>query len=405
MVSPAPANPSPATGTSRGRAVAVGAGMLAVLGGLAVVWGGGDDANAKASASASVAAGQAGGTHAKGGGGGTQAAPVGVEEADAAPRQFSDQTCFPELARFNDAVTLETFRDWAAPLLASEDALIRDYLKAKLAEVIGNDGAKAVQVVDWARDAQGAEFQVLLSGLRDSEAAQRPEVASRLLEAGLDPKLANDRRAGMLSALDTQKHLSPAAMDRMTEFAREAGSEEAGWAATRTLGRVMNRELENHGSASPYLERLATIATDSPDEQIRHLAQTAPLHESPVLDEKMTDRFTRILQSEGNEDGRDATAQVLSMSSDKERVLKLFSDTFPREQSVCVRWALFRFAARTAGRDALPTMAGMATADPRFQALYGTFESLYASGNTDFVRVWNELPDQNPFGCLDRHKD
>ncbi|WP_347402582.1 hypothetical protein [Corallococcus macrosporus] len=379
-----------------------GAGLVAVVAAVGLLWRGGDEAPSASAVTSAVKAARAAGLQGGGGGGG-KASP-GVEEAEAAERRFSDQTCFPELARFNDGVTLETFRDWAAPLLASKDPLVRDYLKSKLAELIGDDAGRAGQVVDWAREAQGAEFKVLLSGLRESDAVQRPQVAARLLEAGLDKGLPLDRRAGMLSALDSQKHLTPEAMDRMAEFARDPASAEAGWAATRTLGRVMTRESEALGDASPYLDRLITIATDSPDEQIRHLAQTAPLHNSPVLDKKTTDRFARILQSEGNEDGRDAAAQVLAMSTDKEQTLKLFADSFNREQSVCVRWALFRFSARVAGREALPVMANMATVDPRFQPLYGTFEALYAQGNVDFIRVWNELPDQNPFGCMDRHQ-
>ncbi|WP_404368646.1 hypothetical protein ACIHQR_04655 [Corallococcus coralloides] len=396
---------TPASGPPRARRVPwvlAGAGLVAVLAAVGLVWRGGDDARAPSAVAAPVKGTQPGGAHG-GGGGAAAAAPAGVAEAEAAERRFSDQTCFPELARFNDGVTMESFRDWAAPLLASKDPLVRDYLKAKLAELIGDDAKKAGQVVDWARDAQGAEFQVLLSGLRGSDAVQKPQVAARLLEAGMDKGLSIARRAGMLSALDTQKHLTPDAMDRMADFARDPASTEAGWAATRTLGRVMARESENLGDASPYLDRLLTIATDAPDEQIRHLAQTAPLHNSPVLDAKTTARFERILRSEGNEDGRDAAAQVLAMSSDKEHVLEMFTDAFQREQSVCVRWALFRFSARVAGRDALPVMANMATVDPRFQPLYGIFETLYAQGHVDFIRVWNELPDQNPFGCMDRH--
>ncbi|RKH00737.1 hypothetical protein [Corallococcus carmarthensis] len=403
MVPSTPTQP-PAPGPSRGRAswVLAGAGLAAVVAAVGLLWRGGDDAPAPSAVAAPVKASRSPGSH--GGGGGAGAAASGVAEAEAAERRFSDQTCFPELARFNDGVTLDSFRDQAAPLLASKDPLVRDYLMSKLSELIGDDAGKAGQVVAWARDAQGAEFKVLLSGLRGSDAVQKPQVAAKLLEAGMDPGLSIERRAGMLSALDSQKRLTPEAMDRMADFARDPASTEAGWAATRTLGRVMARESQNLGDASPYLDRLITIATDSPDEQIRHLAQTAPLHNSPVLDAKTTDRFARILQSEGNEDGRDAAAQVLAMSSDKEQTLKLFADSFNREQSVCVRWALFRFSARVAGRDALPVMANMAAVDPRFQALYGTFETLYAQGNVDFIRVWNELPDQNPFGCMDRHQ-
>jgi hypothetical protein len=69
-----------------------------------------------------------------------------------------------------------------------------------------------------------------------------------------------------------------------------------------------------------------------------------------------------------------------------------------------VRWALFRFAARAAGKDALPVMAEMAITDPRFQGNYQDFERLYASGIVDFDRLWLSLPSDNPHGCLDRHE-
>ena len=48
----------------------------------------------------------------------------GPEEAQSAPRRFAATTCWQDLERFNDHVTLETFRDWAAPLLAAKDPLV-----------------------------------------------------------------------------------------------------------------------------------------------------------------------------------------------------------------------------------------------------------------------------------------
>ncbi|WP_244237809.1 hypothetical protein, partial [Corallococcus llansteffanensis] len=338
-----------------------------------------------------------------GGGGGRGGASQEGAEADAAPRRFESGTCWRDLERFNEQVTLETFRDWAAPLLASRDSVVRAYLKERLTELIGNDAGRAQEVLGWARDAQGKEFQVFLSALRDSEAVQQPQVAARLMAAGLDATLEPGRRAGILSALDTQKRLEPAALDTLTNFAKDPGSGEAGWAATRTLARVMKKDFEKSGNAAPYLDKLLTIGTDSPDEHIRYLAQSMPMHAAPVLDAASTERYSRILTSEGNEDGRDAAAHNLSLSQDKAKVLELFAQTFPREPSVCVRWALFRFSARVAGKDALPVMANMAVVDPRFQPQYRVFEQLYASGVLDFMRVWNSLPDQDPFGCMDHH--
>ncbi|SEU30584.1 hypothetical protein [Stigmatella erecta] len=326
-----------------------------------------------------------------------------AQEAVAAPRRFEATTCWPELERFDGHVTMENFREWAEPLLAAREPLVRDYLKERLTELIGNDAGRAQQVMDWAREAGPKDFKVYLSALRDSEALQLPQVAARLTDMALDGSLAPNQRAGFLSALDTQKRLEPAALTRLADFAKDPVSGEAGWAATRTIARVMKRDFHQSGSLTPYMDTLLTIGAESPDEQIRYLALSMPMHAAPVLDAEATGRYTRILATEGSEDGREAAVHNLSLSQDKAQVLELFGRSFVTEQDVCVRWALFRFAARAAGRDALPVMANMAMTDPRFQPDYQAFERLYASGTLDFVRLWNSLPDQDPHHCLDRH--
>jgi hypothetical protein len=239
--------------------------------------------------------------------------------------------------------------------------------------------------------------------LRDSEAVHLPQIAAQLTELGLDTRVAPERRAGILSALDTQKRLEPAALARLTNFAKDPVSGEAGWAAARTIARVMKKDFKQTGNLGPYMDKLLTIGAESPDEQIRYLGQMMPMHVAPLLDAEATERFAKILATEGNEDGRDAAAHNLSLSQDKEKVLALYAQTFETDPSVCVRWAVFRFASRVAGKDALPLMANMAIQDPRFQPVYQDFERLYASGVLDWVRVWNSLPNQDPFGCLDRH--
>jgi hypothetical protein len=328
-------------------------------------------------------------------------APAG-QAADEAPR-FDATTCWRDLERFNEEVTIETFRAWAAPLLAAGDPLIRDYLKARLAELIGNDAGRASTVLGWARDATPQEFRVFMMALRDSEAVHLPEVAAQLVDMGLDEHIDPQRRAGILSALDTQNQLDPAAMARLASSATNPASGEAGWAAARTIGRVMKRDSKQTGNAEPYLDELLTIGEQSKDEQIRYLGQMMPMHSAPILDAAATDRYAKILATESNESGRDVAAHLLSLSQDKARVLELFLKTFETDPAVCVRWAVFRFAARVAGKDALPVMAKMAIQDPRFKPLYDEFERIYESGVVDWVRVWNSLSNQNPFGCLDRH--
>ena len=259
-------------------------------------------------------------------------------------------------------------------------------------------------MLEWAREAEGRSYGMYLRAVRDSEAVQQPQVAARLMDLGLDGSVPSERRAGILSALDTQKRLTAPMLERLTRFAKDPASGEAGWAATRTIARVMKREHQQRGDIAPYLNDLLTIGAESPDEQIRYLGQMMPMHAAPLLTEEQTARYEKILATEGNEDGRDAAAHNLSLSSDKARVLGLFAKTFETEPSVCVRWALFRFSARTAGKAALPVMANMALSDPRFQAPYRAFEQLYAAGTLDFVRVWQGLPNQDPFHCLDDHE-
>ncbi|EPX58280.1 hypothetical protein D187_004036 [Cystobacter fuscus DSM 2262] len=326
-----------------------------------------------------------------------------AQEAVAAPPRFESTTCWPDLERFNDDVTIDNFREWAAPMLSAREPLVRDYLKERLTELIGNDAGRASQVLGWAREAGPKDAKVYLAALRDSEAIQLPQVAARLMDMSLDGSLEPHQRAGFLSALDTQKRLEPTALTRLANFARDPVSGEAGWAATRTIARVMKRDFNQSGSLAPYMDKLLTIGAESPDEQIRYLALSMPMHAAPVLDAEATERYTRILATEGSEGGREAAVHNLSLSQDRAKVLELFGSSFETEQDVCVRWALFRFAARAAGRDALPVMATMALKDPRFQPDYQAFEQIYASGTLDFVRLWNSLPNQDPHNCLDRH--
>ncbi|GEN08110.1 hypothetical protein MFU01_31470 [Myxococcus fulvus] len=321
------------------------------------------------------------------------------EAVEAAPR-YDATTCWRELERFNDGVSLETFREWAAPLLASRDPLVRMYLKERLTELIGGDAGKAREVLEWTREAGPKEFKVFAMALKDSDAVHLPEVSRRILELGLDVELSPERRAGVLSALDTQKQLSPEALSKLSDFAKDPASGEAGWAAARTIARVMKNDYGRTANAGPYLDSLLTIGTQSLDEHVRYMALSTPMETAPVLDARATDGYAKVLTTEGSPDARGAAAHNLALSEDRTKVLDTFTRAFEPEQDVCVRWALFRFSARAAGREALPVMAKMALIDPRFQPLYQDFERIYASGVVDFERVWNALADQDPLGCL-----
>ncbi|WP_425334808.1 hypothetical protein [Myxococcus stipitatus] len=367
-------------------------GLLIRQGGEGAVLTGPTAASAGAQAAPSRTPRASGGTVAEG----------SVEEAEARAPHYDATTCWRDLERFNEGVSLETFRDWAAPLLSSRDPLVRMYLKERLTELIGNDAGRAGQVLEWTREAGPKEFKVFAMALKDSEAVHHPDVARRLVEMGLDAELDTERRAGLLSTLDTQKQLSPEVLTRLSDFAKDPASGEGGWAAARTIARVMKNDHERTANAAPYLDKLLTIGSQSLDEHVRYMALSTPMETAPVLDARSIDGYSKVLTSEGSPDGRGAAAHNLALSSDPAKVMETFSRAFEPEQDVCVRWALFRFSARAAGRDALPVMAKMALIDPRFQPMYQAFERIYASGVVDFERVWLALPDQDPYGCLHR---
>ena len=278
-----------------------------------------------------------------------------------------------------------------------------EYLKGRLGELIGDDEGRASEVLGWARGAGAAEFKLLMGGLRSSKAL--PKMAAQLTSLGLDESLDLGRRAGFLDELQRMPRLEPEALDKLVHFAKDVSSGEAGWVTTRAIGRVMAEDLTQTGKFEPYLDKLLTIGVDSQDAQVRYLALEMEMQAEAPLDTKALDRLEKILTTDGSEQVRQVVAHDLSLSEDKTRALEIYAKAFAVEKNLCVRWALFRFAARTAGKDALPVMANMAIIDPRFQGIYGEFDRLYASGIVDFGRIWLSLPTDNPFGCLNHDDD
>ncbi|HYO67940.1 MAG TPA: hypothetical protein VEU33_17870 [Archangium sp.] len=384
----------------RGPRIAIALGAVALLAAVALLSRGSSQEGGKPEAREAAALPPSTGPSASKAGPAGQGQPL---QAESRPQQFNTTVCWEDLERFNESVTLETFREWAEPLLAVKDPLVLEYLKGRLAELIGNDERRASEVLGWARDASPAEFKLFMGGLRGSEAL--PRMASQLTALGLDEKLDLGRRAGFLDELQRMPRLEPAALDKLASFAQDASSGEAGWVTTRAIGRVMKEDYKKSGNFKPYLDKLLTIGTQSPDEQVRYLALEMEMHAEAPLDSQAIDRLGKLLATEGSEEVRMVAAHDLSMSEDKAKALDIYGKNFELEKDLCVRWSLFRFAARTAGKDALPVMANMAITDPRFQAIYQEFEKLYASGIVDFSRVWFSLQTDDPFGCLDRHEE
>ena len=275
-----------------------------------------------------------------------------------------------------------------------------------MGELIGGDPKRALEVLGWIQDGAGdAEVQLALAGLQRSQAIFEPAVARQILALGLDPALGPDRRAQLIAALDSQKQLPGAAIDKLASLAMDASAGPAGWMATRTLGRVMKNDDAHAGPASPYMDRLLDIGAGAADAAVRTAALEMPMIAEAILDERSAARHRRILSTDPDPGVRELAAHNLSLSRDRKGLLSAYARAFERETDLCVRWALFRFAARAAGADALPVMAAMAGSDPRFRDIQGQFEAIYARGVVDFERVWLSLPSDDPFQCLARHGD
>jgi hypothetical protein len=309
-------------------------------------------------------------------------------------------TCWTGLDRFDEAITLDRFRDWAGPLVASGDPLVVEYLVDRLAELIGDDEPAAHEVLAWIRDAAGDELFMLCEGLERAPAMQRPAVAEAVAKLALDPTLDDEHRTALVGALDTQKQLAPGVLDGLAGLATTDEPGEAGWLAARTVGRVMLAEVGRGGDATPYVERLLAIGGQSPDAQVRSVALEMPMHADVPVDSAMSARLASIVTSDPDLDVRMTAIHDLSIATDRDQTLQIYENAFRVEQDVCVRWALFRFTARVAGARALTVMARMALIDPRFAPDLETFNRIYSSGVVDFERVWQSLPDDDPHHCL-----
>ncbi|HEU4533275.1 MAG TPA: hypothetical protein VFS00_04125, partial [Polyangiaceae bacterium] len=294
--------------------------------------------------------------------------------------------CWRGLREFDRAASLGDLRAAVFAAVASRDVPLAGYLQERLTELIGAAPERALAVLGWAREASGPELEIFLGAIKRAPAVHDPGVAERLLATGEDRAAATDLRGAALDALETQHRLEPAAMARMKAIALDEGSEGAGWVATRTLGRVMKEDFERTGSFEPYWRELLAIGQTSKDTPVQLLALEMPSYADPVLDRDAIGPLVALLRDDPDRAVREMAAHRLSVTRDPAKVLAAYRQAFPAERDECVRWAIFRFAARVAGAGALPLLAEFAATDPRFKDDHADFVALYASGTTDFAR-------------------
>jgi hypothetical protein len=296
--------------------------------------------------------------------------------------------CWDGVAGFDKNGSLDNFRQALAAAAGAQDKELAEYLQERLTELVGADTTKAMQVLDWAEKSSQPELGVYMEALKNAPAVQDPRVVERLLKMGEDKGSQLVNRAAALDTLETQKRLSPANLQRLKAVAMDLSTDSAGWVATRTLGRVMKEDYERTGNFAPYWKELLDLSEKSEDMAVRLLALEMPSYSDPLIGGDSIERLSKIMRTDRERDVRERAAFQLAVTEEPQKALEAYRDAFPAEQDECVRWAIFRFAVRTAGAQALPLLQQMAAQDPRFLQDYQDFQKLYAEGTVDFARIW-----------------
>ena len=326
-------------------------------------------------------------------------APPGSEEPRPPAKELLPMPlCWKGLGELDKTLSFDNFRLALEAAVAGPDRYLAGYLQERLTELIGGDVNRALQVVAWAEGAQAPYLGVYIEALKASDAVHNPRVVDALLKIGEDKGALLINRGAVLDALDTQKRLGPAQLQRVKALALDESLDSTSWLATRTIGRVMKEDFERTGTFAPYWKELMDLSEKSDDMAVRLLALEMPSYSNPILDGDSIDRLSKIMTTDRERDVREMAAFRLAVTEEPEKALEAYRNAFPTEQDECVRWALFRFAVRAAGPNALPLLQQFAAQDPRFAADYQNFQRLYADGTVDFSRIWLGVEERH--NCL-----
>ncbi|WP_141328873.1 HEAT repeat domain-containing protein [Myxococcus sp. AB025B] len=317
--------------------------------------------------------------------------PSGVppaSEPTPAVEQLPMPGCWDGLRALDKETSLDALRAALGVAVGHRDNLLATYLQERLTELVGQDAGRALQVIEWAKQASPPELGLYLEAVKAAPAVHDAKVSAALLGMGEDKSLPTQNRSAALDALETQRRLSPGDLARLKAVALDETADSTAWVATRTMGRVMKEDFERTGTHAPYWKELLSIAGTSDDMAVRLLALEMPSYSDPLIGPESFDELEHILTTDRERDVREMAAFRLGVTREPEQALKIYEAAFDKEHDVCVRWAIFRFAVRAAGEGALPLLARLAAKDPRFQRDYTEFQQLYASGTVDFARIW-----------------
>jgi hypothetical protein len=306
------------------------------------------------------------------------------------------RVCRAGYLAFEAAHGLEGLRVALRQAAARGDSAALTFLRERLAERIGADAGVALTVVGWAEGAAEPEVSLLLQAVRETEAVRSPEVVARLFTLAETHPDAGHRVLALV-ALETQRELAPEWLERLTRLARASGAPPGvAWHAVRTLGHVGAQRFQHSGDLEPYLTRLLEVAGAAAEVDLRSLAVEMLTYPQARLEGPAVAGLARVMKRDPSPKVREMAALALSSGRDTGAVLAHYREAFTSEEDLCVRAALVRYAVRAGGPQALPVVRELARADPRFQPDVADYQRLYASGLTDFDRIWLSKPVRHP---------
>ncbi|HZI03915.1 MAG TPA: HEAT repeat domain-containing protein, partial [Archangium sp.] len=254
--------------------------------------------------------------------------------------------CWSGTLEFDRHISMENFRQALDNAVHAGDRFLATYLQERLTDLVGQDTGRALQVLEWAKQASGPALGIYMDALKASAAIHHPQVVEQVLKMGEDKGATLLHRGAAMDVLEVQKNFNPAALARVKAIALDESLDSVSWIATRSIGRVMKTEYENSGDFKPYWNELLNISEKSDDMAVRQLALEMPSYFDPLLDKDSMDRLNRLMVNDTERDVREKAAHRLAFTEDPSKSLDYYREAFGKEHDICMRWALMRFAFR-----------------------------------------------------------
>lgn len=316
---------------------------------------------------------------------------------------FPTPTCRAGITQFDASIgqlgtlgDLQSIRTALQQAIASDDPQLGQYLRERLTELIGQDSARALEVIGWAENTHGIELGIYMQAVKDSAAVRDPQVVERLLT--MAERHADTQHAvAALDALETQPSLTPAQLDRLATLGKDKAGGPAAKAAVLAIGKVMENDLERF---EEYVARLLDIAESQVHEDVVALAlEMSGTYTQPMFGDVSRQRLANFILHHPSKNVRIGAALVISTARDTEAVLKVYRQAFRESNDLCLRWNMLKFSVRAAGAKALPLIEEFAALDPRFQKDQLDFKDIFASGIVDWEHVWLAKNAQGEHPC------